>query len=182
MKRALLPCVVIAVTLSGCGDDDGSSPGGSGPSGARPAGVSVAVSADPSSVSVTGGGSSAEPTVGPVATEPPAATLDPAYVHVDVGPGLGTDEFVGAREDVHLDRCELDGDHWVAAGTVTNSSGAGAAYRIYVAFNPPDSPAARGLVQVEFLVPQGETKVWEAVAWIADPALECVLQVERISG
>jgi hypothetical protein len=37
-------------------------------------------------------------------------------------------------------------------------------------------------VQVEFLVPEGDTKVWEAVAWIADPALECVLQVERISG
>jgi hypothetical protein len=37
-------------------------------------------------------------------------------------------------------------------------------------------------VQVEFLVPEGDTKVWEAVAWIADPVLECVLQVERISG
>jgi len=182
MKHALLPCVAIAVTLCGCGDDDGSSPGGSGPSGARPAGASIALSADTTSVSVISGGSSAEPTVRPEATESPATTLDPAYVHVDVGPGLGTDEFVGAPEDVHVDRCELDGDHWVAAGTVTNSSGAGAAYRIYVAFNPPDSPAARGLVQVYFLVPEGETKEWEAVAWIADPVLECVLQVERISG
>jgi hypothetical protein len=144
--------------------------------------VSVAVSADPSSVSVTGGGSSAEPTVGPVATEPPAATLDPAYVHVDVGPGLGTDEFVGAREDVYLDRCELDGDHWVAAGTVTNSSGAGAAYRIYVAFNPPGSADARGMVQADFLIPDGDSQSWEVVAWIADPGLECVLRVERISG
>ena len=44
-------------------------------------------------------------------------TVPPAYVDVDVGPGLGTDGFVGARDDVELDRCELDGDHWVAAGT-----------------------------------------------------------------
>ena len=109
-------------------------------------------------------------------------TMAPAYVDVDVGPGLGTDGFVGAREDVQLDRCELDGDHWVAAGRVTNSSGAGAAYRVYVAFNPPYSTAARGLVQVDLLIPDAETQPWEAVAWITDPGLECVLRVERISG
>ncbi len=109
-------------------------------------------------------------------------TMAPAYVDVDVGPGLGTDGFIGAREDVQLDRCELDGDHWGAAGLVTNSSGAGAAYRIYVAFNPPHSAAARGLVQVDFLIPDGETQPWEAIAWITDPGLECVLRVERISG
>ncbi len=108
--------------------------------------------------------------------------MAPAYLDVDVGPGLGTDGYVGARDDVQLDRCELDGDHWVAAGTVTNSTDAGAAYRIYVAFNPPDTATARGLVQVDFLVPDGDTQPWEAVAWITDPGLECVLRVERISG
>ena len=37
-------------------------------------------------------------------------------------------------------------------------------------------------MQVDFLVPEGDTQPWEAVAWIADPGLECVLRVERISG
>ena len=114
--------------------------------------------------------------------ESSGTTMAPAYVDVDVGPGLGTDGFIGAREDVLLDRCELDGDHWVAAGRVTNTSGAGAAYRIYVAFNPPYSTEARGLVQVDLLIPEGESQPWEAVAWIAEPGLDCILRVERISG
>ena len=125
---------------------------------------------------------SAEPTVASGFRDMSDTTMASPYYDVDVVPGLGTDEFVGAREDVQLDRCELDGDHWVAAGTVTNSSGAAAAYRIYVAFNPPDSADARGMVQADFLVPDGESQPWEVVARITDPGLECVLQVERISG
>jgi hypothetical protein len=126
--------------------------------------------------------SSAEPTAASEYAEASDTTMAPAYFDVDVDPGLGTDGFVGASEDVRLDQCELDGDHWVAAGMVTNSSGAGAGYRIYVAFNPPYSATARGLVQVDFLFPDGESQTWKAVAWITDPGLECVVRVERISG
>jgi hypothetical protein len=136
----------------------------------------------PGATVAAGETSSDESTDGSEYGELPDTTVAHAYVDVDVAPGLGTDGFVGARDDVRLDRCELDGDHWVAAGLVTNSSGAGAAYRIYVAFNPTGSPEARGLVQVDFLIPEGETQAWEAKAWITDPGLECVLRVERISG
>ena len=183
MKRALLlPSVAIAVTIASCGDDDSSAPGASGRTDAAPVDAAIASSVHSSGVSLT---VSAMPSTEPPASDDtyfPDTTLDPAYVDVDVGPGLAADGFVGAREDVQLDRCELDGDHWVAGGTVTNTSGAGAGYRIYVAFNPPDSAEARGLVQVDFLIPENETKMWEAVAWIADPELECLLRVERVSG
>ena len=181
MKRALLPCVAIAAILAGCGDDDSASPDASVQVGAPAVPPSITMSASVSDVSA----SDTSPDKSMDASEYPESSdvaMPPAYVDVDVGPGLGTDGFVGAREDVQLDRCELEGDHWVAAGVVTNASGAGAAYRIYVAFNPPDTPAARGLVQVDFLIPEGESQSWQAVAWITDPDLECVLRVERISG
>jgi hypothetical protein len=180
MKRALLPCVAIAAMLAGCGDDDGASPDASTRVGAPAVAASITVSA---SVSASASDTSPDQSMGASGyPESSEVTVPPAYVDVDVAPGLGTDGFVGASDDVQLDRCELEGDHWVAAGLVTNSSGAGAAYRIYVAFNPPDSPAARGLVQVDFLIPEGESQPWQAVAWITDPDLECVLRVERISG
>ena len=145
--------------------------------------ASITVSGSVPGASVIAGETPSDaPPVASEYEESSGTTMAPAYVDVDVGPGLGTDEFIGAREDIQLDRCELDGDHWVAAGLVTNSSGAGAAYRVYVAFNPPYSTEARGLVQVDLLIPDGETQPWEAVAWITDPGLECILRVERISG
>jgi hypothetical protein len=184
MKRAmllLLRWVAIGVVIASCGDDDSSAPGASVRTDASPVDSAIGSSVHSAAVSLTLSAMSTEPPESH-SSEYPDTTLDPAYVDVDVGPGLGTDGFVGARDDVQLERCELDGDHWVAGGTVTNTSGAGAGYRIYVAFNPPDSAEARGLVQVDFLIPEGETKVWEAVAWIADPDLECLLRVERVSG
>jgi hypothetical protein len=183
MRLAWLPCVAIAVMVAGCGDDDRASPGASMRVGAPAVEAAITVSASVPGASVIAGETPSDaPTVDSEYAESSATTMAPAYVDVDVGPGLGTDGFVGAREDVRLDRCELDGDHWVASGLLTNTSGAGAAYRIYVAFNPPYSAAARGLVQVDFLIPDGETQPWEAVAWITDPGLECVLRVERITG
>jgi hypothetical protein len=180
MKHALLPCVAIVAVLAGCGDDDVASPDASIRVGAPAVTASITVAAN---VSVASSDAASDESMNvseyPESSE---AAVPPAYVDVDVGPGLGTDGFVGAGEDVQLDRCELEGDHWVAAGLVTNTSGAGAGYRIYVAFNPPDSPAPRGLVQVDFLIPDGESQAWQAVAWITDPDLECVLRVERISG
>jgi hypothetical protein len=183
MKLALLPCAAIAVMCSGCGDDDGASPIASVRVGVPP--VEAAITVPTSSTGMTVAATeypSAESTVVSAVEETSDTTTATPYYDVDVVPGLGTDEFVGARDDVQLDRCELDGDHWVAAGTVTNSSGAGAAYRIYVAFNPPGSPDARGMVQADFLIPDGESQPWEVVAWITDPGLECVLRVERITG
>ena len=183
MKRALLPCAAIAVMCAGCGDDDGASPAASVRVGAPPVEAADTVSASaPGGSMAAGEYPSAEPTVASGYRDISDTTMASPYYDVDVVPGLGTDEFVGAREDVELDRCELDGDHWVASGIVTNSSGVGAAYRIYVAFNPPDSADARGMVQADFLVPDGESQPWEVVARITDPGLECVLQVERISG
>ncbi|HEX4984274.1 MAG TPA: hypothetical protein VFV63_21405 [Ilumatobacteraceae bacterium] len=184
MKLVLLPCIAIAVLVAGCGDDDGdASPGASMRVGVPAVEASITLPASvPVASAPANGMPSDAPAVGSEYAESADTTTAPAYVDVDVGPGLGTDGFVGAREDVQLDRCELDGDHWVAAGRVTNSSGAGAAYRVYVAFNPPYSTAARGLVQVDLLIPDAETQPWEAIAWITDPGLECVLRVERISG
>ena len=186
MKLALLPCVAIAAVVAGCnGDGDGASPTASVRVGAPAveAASTVSVIASDASVAATETRSD-EPTVGRVRDpESTDTTVAPAYLDVDVGPGLGTDGYVGARDDVQLDRCELAGDHWVAAGTVTNTSGAGAAYRIYVAFNPPDSATRRvGSCRSTSSIPEGETQAWEAVAWITDPGLECVLRVERISG
>jgi hypothetical protein len=178
MRLALFWFGAIAVMFVGCGDDDGSSPA-SVRVGATPVEASITVSGGESGGSVPESDTSRpESTVGIMSTD----TTSPAYVDVDVGPGLATDGFVGASDDVRLDRCELDGDHWVAAGMVTNLSGAGAGYRIYVAFNPAYSANARGLVQVDFLIPNGESQMWKAVAWITDPGLECVLRVERVSG
>jgi hypothetical protein len=183
MKLALLPCVAIAAIIAGCGDDDTESPGASMRVGSTAVEASITVPR-----SVPGGSVDANDTETGASTDAtdhpqyPETTTAPAYVDVEVGPGLGTDDFVGASEDVQLDRCELEGDHWVAAGLVTNSSGAGAGYRIYVAFNPPDSPEPRGLVQVDFILPDGESQAWQAVAWITDPDLQCVLRVERVSG
>jgi hypothetical protein len=180
MKLTLVRCVAIAVLFAGCGDDDGASPAASVRIRAAPVEAAITVWGSAPDVSVAASDTSpSEPTV---ATAYSDTTMAPAYFDVDVDPGLGNDDFVGASEDVRLDQCELDGDHWVAAGMVTNSSGAGAGYRIYVAFNPPYSATARGLVQVDFLIPDGESQTWKAVAWIADPGLECVLRVERISG
>ena len=183
MKLVLLPCVAIAVLVAGCGDDDNASPVASMRVGATAVETSITVPQSVPDVSVEASNTSPDAsTVASDHTESADTTMAPAYVDVDVGPGLGTDEFIGAREDIQLDRCELDGDHWVASGLVTNSSGAGAAYRVYVAFNPPYSTEARGLVQVDLLIPEGESQPWEAIAWITEPGLECILRVERISG
>ena len=117
--------------------------------------VSMSASGTSSAAAETESG---EPTAGSAAIETTDTTDGRPRISMSTSRLVSaTDGYVGASDDVQLDRCELDGDHWVAAGTVTNSTSAGAAYRIYVAFNPPDTATARGLVQVDFLVPDGET-------------------------
>jgi hypothetical protein len=183
MKLALVPCAAIVMSAgmsAGCGgDDDGASPAASVQVASPPVEATSVVAGGGSEPEYERDASTPESTVAPA---PPDTTAAPAYVDVEVDPGLGTDDFVGASEDVRLDRCELEGDHWVAAGMVTNTSGTGAGYRIYVAFNPPESVTTRGLVQVDYIIPEGESQTWKAVAWITDPALDCVLRVERVSG
>jgi hypothetical protein len=179
MKLAVLSCVaIVAISygLSGCGD------GGAEETGAaadRAVGTMVDTAVD---TMVDPADDGMADTIVDRTAEPTTTTVAAAYVDVDVEPGLGTDGFVGALEDVELWECERDDDHWVASGFVTNSTTKGAAYRIYVAFNPAGEPIARGLVQVDLLIPAGETHPWEAKAWITDPALECVLRVERVTG
>ena len=192
--------LAVGALFAGCGDPHDESSTDPGPPAAPAAQTVVSVpprgstgpaddgggsAAVPRHTTGSGSGAAAEPAPSTATAAAAAAadsTLAPAYVDVDVAPGLGTDGFVGGRDDVELERCELAGDHWVAAGTATNSTGAGAAYRIYVPFNPPDAVAARALVQVDLLIPDGEVRTWEAIAWITDAGLGCVLRVERISG
>jgi len=104
-------------------------------------------------------------------------------VDVVVQPGLSDDGFVGAREDVTLDRCEHVADGWIAGGEVSNTSGSDADYRIYVALNVDDSSETRALVQVDASVADGDSAPWEVTVPIADPdGLSCVLRVERVKA
>lgn len=114
----------------------------------------------------------------PSTTEPrPDAVVD-----VDIQPGQATDEFVGARKDVTVDRCNRRDDEWVAAGTVTNTSGGAATYRIYVAFNVADTADTRGLVQVDVQVADGATEEWGATVPVPEDGLTCILRVERVAA
>jgi hypothetical protein len=139
----------------------------------------------------SGGGSAAGPTTtaapGKTTTSTSAdsttSTSDPTgAVDVQIQPGLADDEFVGARQDVSVDRCERVDDGWIASGEVTNGSGADADYRIYVAMNVDDTSTTRGLVQVDASVADGETKPWEVVVPLDEIwGLSCILRVERVA-
>jgi hypothetical protein len=139
----------------------------------------------------SGGDSDAGPetTEGPEATttteaaDSTTSTIDPTgAVNVQIQPGLADDGFVGARQDVTVDRCERVDDGWVASGEVTNSSGEDSDYRIYVALNVDDTSTTRGLVQVDAAVADGETQPWEVVVPVDEIwGLSCILRVERVA-
>ena len=112
----------------------------------------------------------------------PETTLSPAVVDVTDEPGQSGDDFVDARSDTTLDRCESVDGKFTAEGEVTNSSGVDAAYRIYVSFNLTDSPLSRGLVQVDLDVADGATEKWEATAELEEEDLDCILRVERVGA
>jgi hypothetical protein len=106
-----------------------------------------------------------------------------ALVNVEVDPGLSEDDFVGARQDVTVDKCEHGDDGWVASGEVTNSSGSDASYRIYVALNVEDSTVTKALVQVNASVTDGDTAPWEVTIPLDEPdGLTCILRVERVAA
>ena len=102
---------------------------------------------------------------------------------VNVQPGLAKDGFVGARQDVSVDRCERVDDGWMASGEVTNSSGTDADYRIYVALNVDNTSTTRGLVEVDAAVADGKTEPWEVVVPLDEIwGLSCILRVERVAA
>lgn len=104
-------------------------------------------------------------------------------IDVVVQPGESDDGFVGARQDVTLDRCEKVDDGWIASGEVTNTSGSDASYRIYLALNITDSSITRALVQVDAAVADGDTQPWEVTVPRSEIwGLECILRVERVAA
>lgn len=100
---------------------------------------------------------------------------------VDISEQQGAVEsYVGALEDVSLDRCEADENGWVGQGTVTNPTSESQNYRLYVAFN--DNRDTRGLVQVDLSrVASGQSETWSVEAPIDGDNLTCVLRVERFT-
>ncbi len=115
------------------------------------------------------------------ATATTAAPMQ-AVTNISIQPGLSKDKFVGAATDVKTERCSADATGWSASGTVTNTSGSNATYRIYVAFNAKGSTDTRGLVQADVAVSNGKTEKWKATAKLADKDLICILRVERTTA
>jgi len=106
-----------------------------------------------------------------------------SYVSTIVAPGLGEDDFVGARQDVTLDTCEKADAGWIASGEISNTSGNDADYRIYVALNPAGGSETRALVEVDANVSDGDTAPWEVTIPITDTdGLTCILRVERVEA
>ena len=102
-----------------------------------------------------------------------------AVTNVSVQPGLSDDGFVGAASDVTTKHCMKVDAGWEADGTVKNSSGANATYRIYVAFNKKDTTDTLALAQTDVSVANGKSATWTAAGTVGDDDLVCVLRVER---
>ncbi|MEV4735059.1 MULTISPECIES: hypothetical protein [unclassified Microbacterium] len=118
-----------------------------------------------------------EPTPTPTATEEaPAGITD-----ITDTPGSG-EGLEGALADAEVTTCELAGDHWEVAGTVTNSSAAAASYRIYVSLLT-EGGDTRSLTQVDVdAVDSGASAEWETSVAVQDETLDCVLRVERYAS
>jgi hypothetical protein len=106
-------------------------------------------------------------------------SLSPAVTSLTEQPGSADDDFVGAAKDVTLESCGLSDGKWKAKGTVANTSGAAAKYRIYIALNAPGTTDTKAVVQVDVDVADGKTEKWTAEANLATPELQCILRVER---
>ena len=117
----------------------------------------------------------------PVASAGPNTALPAprpdAVVDVDTPPGTALDGFVGAREDVTLERCE-PGAGWTASGTVTNPGSTAASYRVYVSVLDGEGTVGLGEVRVADLA-GGATEPWQLDLDVAGEGFECVLRVER---
>lgn len=93
-------------------------------------------------------------------------------------PGSG-EGLVGALSDTKVTTCELGDGEWNVTGTVTNSSDAGASYRIYVSLlNETGDTRSLTQVNVDPLDPGAETE-WSTAVPLDEKDLNCVLRVER---
>jgi hypothetical protein len=115
-----------------------------------------------------------DPTPTPTSTD----ATDPGVTDITDAPGTG-ENLVGALADATTDSCELDGDAWVATGSVTNPTDGNVNYRIYVSLLNGENDT-RGLQQVNVdAVGAGASADWESRIEITDEDLTCVLRVER---
>ena len=146
-----------------------------GTTGAVTSGPATPVSTSPAMPSSTA------PAKTVVTTTQPTTTARPATVtSYQIAPGLATDGYVGARQDVTDLACTGTGGSWTAGGTVTNTSTAAADYRIYVSFVDSTNHAA-GIVQVDVKgVAAAEHRPWTASLPVTGTDLACVLRVERL--
>ncbi|MCS3441226.1 hypothetical protein [Microbacterium phyllosphaerae] len=121
--------------------------------------------------------SAPDPKPTPTATEPAEAGI----TDIQDTPGSG-EGLEGALADAEVKTCELAGDHWEVAGSVTNSSDADASYRIYVSLLT-EGGDTRSLTQVDVdPIAAGAIADWETTVAVEDEALDCVLRVERYAS
>lgn len=115
-------------------------------------------------------------------TDPAANPRQSTQVDVEINPGTGSDEFVGARADVSDEECRRVEGGWRSAGSVTNPTSEPVSYRIYTSFMTLDGDTA-ALVQTNVIgVGPGETMPWETAVSSQADAMPCVLRVERIAA
>jgi PBP1b-binding outer membrane lipoprotein LpoB len=107
-----------------------------------------------------------------------SATAEPGITDITDTPGSG-ENLTGALSDSAVSECERSGDAWNVVGTVTNSSGEKANYRIYVSLlNAATDTRALTQVDVADVDPEA-TKDWSIEIPVAEDDLSCVLRVER---
>ena len=114
------------------------------------------------------------------ASSPTHEPLEPGDVYVDVDDSQGEGEYAGALDDVVASSCEGNDAEWTGSGTLSNSTGLDADYRVWVAFVDAEGDTV-GLVQdnVDGVAP-GETGDYSAS--MPNPGggtLTCVLRIER---
>jgi hypothetical protein len=121
--------------------------------------------------------SAPEPTPTPTASDEAQAGV----TDITDTPGSG-EGLEGALADAEVKTCELSGDHWEVAGTVTNSSAGAASYRIYVSLLT-EGGDTRSLSQVDVdPIDAGASADWNATVDVQDETLDCVLRVERYAS
>jgi hypothetical protein len=122
----------------------------------------------------------AVPTPSAASSSPTHEPLEPGDVYVDVDDSQGEGEYAGALDDVVASSCAGNDAEWTGSGTLSNSTGLDADYRVWVAFVDAEGDTV-GLVQdnVDGVAP-GETGDYSASMPNPDgETLTCVLRVER---
>lgn len=129
----------------------------------------------------TGGTDGAAPSPSPSTSASASPETIPGTTDVTDTPGSG-EGLVGALADTQQQTCELDGEAWTVAGTVTNPTDAAADYRIYVSLLAAGGDT-RALKQVDVpAVAAAATSDWTVSIPTAEEGLTCVLRVERYAA